>query len=327
MIAAGGRKTTPGEANYAPTKGELAAIVHALRQHKHILHYKPFVIMTDHQALKWLHSMKNPRGIFARWLMELQSFNFTVQHVPGKKTGAADGLSRSSHLPPPTQDEINEEEELIANIIGSTDGKGKKVTMDWENIRTAQEEDEVLGLVKRWLKTGTKPNKEEVKGLNQDTWFYYRVLNLLTLDNNDVIRIKGLNKDRTDRILIPDNDMLKTEVYLWSHEHPSAGHFGQSATVERARLHFYYPGMNHSLKKRVKACETCLQKIQKTDNKDAIHKPHKIGYPGEVLFLDLVGPLPETPDGMKYILTYQDGFSRFVCTSLIPCKEAAIVAN
>ena len=67
--------------------------------------------------------------------MELASYEFTVQHVPGKKTGAAEGLSRSSHLPPPTQEEINEEEELIAKILNSTDSKGKKATINWESIK------------------------------------------------------------------------------------------------------------------------------------------------------------------------------------------------
>ena len=166
-----------------------------------------------------------------------------VQHVPGKKTSTADGLSQSSHLPPPTQEEINEEEELIANIMSSTDSKGKKVTMNWENIKRAQEKDEVLRLVWRWLITRKKPLQEEVKGLNQDAWVYYRVLNILTLDDNEVLKIRGLNKDGTDRILIPDDHMLKAEVFSWSHEHPSAGHFGQTATIERARLHFYYLGM------------------------------------------------------------------------------------
>ena len=66
--------------------------------------------------------------------MELATYNFTVQHVPGKKTGAADGLSRSDHLPPPTQDEIDEEEEFVANI--TADPKVKKgVTMNWANIK------------------------------------------------------------------------------------------------------------------------------------------------------------------------------------------------
>ena len=60
LIAAGGRKTTPGEKNYPPTKGELAVIVHALRAHKHILRYKPFVVYSDHSSLQWLSTMKQP---------------------------------------------------------------------------------------------------------------------------------------------------------------------------------------------------------------------------------------------------------------------------
>ena len=81
-------------------------------------------------------------------------------------------------MPPPTQEEINEEEELIANIMNSTDSKGEKATINWESIKKAQEKDEVLGLVRRWLITGKKPVKEDVRGLNQDAWFYYQVLNI-----------------------------------------------------------------------------------------------------------------------------------------------------
>ena len=75
--------------------------------------------------------------------------------------------------------------------------------------------------------------------------------------------IKGLNKDQTDRIQIPDDDMLKAEVFSWSHEHPSAGHFGQTATIEWARLHFYYPGMAHSLKKMVKTAKHVYRRYKR----------------------------------------------------------------
>ena len=51
LIAAGGRKTTTGESNYAPTKGELAVVVHTLCTHEHILRYKEFKIYTDHSSL------------------------------------------------------------------------------------------------------------------------------------------------------------------------------------------------------------------------------------------------------------------------------------
>ena len=80
-------------------KGELAAIVQMLRKFKHILRYKKFTIRTDHSPLKWLRSMKNPRSIMFRWLQELESYDFVVEHVAGKLTGAADGLSKSTHLP------------------------------------------------------------------------------------------------------------------------------------------------------------------------------------------------------------------------------------
>ena len=71
------------------------------------------------------------------------------------------------------QEEIKEEEELIANIMNSTDSKGKKATINWESVKGAQEKDEVLRLVRRWLITGKKPIKEDIRGLNQDAWFYY----------------------------------------------------------------------------------------------------------------------------------------------------------
>ena len=98
-------------------------------------------------------------------------------------------------------------------------------------------------------------------------------------------------------------------------------HFGQNVTCEQAKIHFYFPGLNHYLKKKVKACENCLQKQQKVNVKDTVHKPHKLRYPDEVLFIDQVGPFPESPTGMHYVMTLQEGFSRFVSASLVPCKE------
>ena len=83
LITDKGRKTPNREPNYTLTKGEMSAVIYALHTYKHILCYNPFVIMTDHQSTKWIQPLKNPQGIMAQWLMELQSYNFTV-HVPGK---------------------------------------------------------------------------------------------------------------------------------------------------------------------------------------------------------------------------------------------------
>ena len=92
-------------------------------------------------------------------------------------------------------------------------------------------------------------------------------------------------------------------------------------------MKFYWPGMSTSLKQKVKNCDTCLAKIQKLDLKGGQHKPRRHGFPGEVLYVDLVGPMPETKDGKRYITTMQDGFTRYSSAVMIECKEAPVVAN
>ena len=50
----------------------------ALRKWEHILRFKPFLLYTDHQALKWLQTMKAPKGLYWRWLAELSTYNFEL---------------------------------------------------------------------------------------------------------------------------------------------------------------------------------------------------------------------------------------------------------
>jgi hypothetical protein len=57
--------------------------------------------------------------------------------VPGKDTGAADGLSRSSHLRQPTQEEIEEAEEYVG-YVGDNE-----VQLNRAHIVEAQKQDEV----------------------------------------------------------------------------------------------------------------------------------------------------------------------------------------
>ena len=62
----------------------------------------------------------------------------------------------------------------------------------------------------------------------------------------------------------------------------------------------------------VQTCPDCVQKITKVRLKARIQ-----GYPKQVLFIDLVGPLPETPVSNRYILTCQDAYSAGLCVSTL----------
>ena len=50
------------------------------------------------------------------------------------------------------------------------------------------------------------------------------------------------------------------------------------------------------------------------------------GYPTQIMAVDLLGPLPESPNGNSYILVVGDYFTRWMEALPIPNQEAVTVA-
>ena len=61
---------------------ECLAVVWAICHFQHYLGLRPFEIVTDHSALKWLRTAKMPTERRARWIMELQQYEFTITYRP-----------------------------------------------------------------------------------------------------------------------------------------------------------------------------------------------------------------------------------------------------
>jgi len=112
VIAYGAKKLSVSQANYPPTKGELYAVIFFVKYWRYYLQFRPFVLRTDHQALKWVHNMEAPEGLISRWLDLLANFSFTVKYREGPKHGNADGLSRAPHAMEMTTEEIKADDEV-----------------------------------------------------------------------------------------------------------------------------------------------------------------------------------------------------------------------
>ncbi|MBJ5695524.1 hypothetical protein JGG83_23010, partial [Salmonella enterica subsp. enterica serovar Derby] len=52
----------------------------AVRHFHHYLCGQKFLVPTDHGALRWLMSFRNPEGQTARWIQRLQEYHFTIEH-------------------------------------------------------------------------------------------------------------------------------------------------------------------------------------------------------------------------------------------------------
>ena len=94
IVACVSRSLNVHERNYSAFKGELLAMVFAIKSMEIYLHGVAFTLVTDHQALQWLMTTPNLTGQQARWALMLQAFDFTIQHRPGVRHQNADVPSR-----------------------------------------------------------------------------------------------------------------------------------------------------------------------------------------------------------------------------------------
>ena len=109
-----GKKLSEVQARWNTTQYELFAIVLALEKWKRFLIDKPFTVLTDHEALKYLQNPKLFTGRrLTRWQLLLSEYRFDMRYKAGPEMGLPDFISRH----PPTDEDVSA---LVAFISGMT---------------------------------------------------------------------------------------------------------------------------------------------------------------------------------------------------------------
>ena len=97
-IAFASQKYSGAAINWDVYKKEAYALYFAVVQFSYYLRGKEFLLETDHRNLVWLETSHVP--IIVRWRVLLQSYCFTVRHIPGVNNKVADWLSRMYPIVP-----------------------------------------------------------------------------------------------------------------------------------------------------------------------------------------------------------------------------------
>ncbi|XP_056694837.1 uncharacterized protein [Spinacia oleracea] len=97
-IAFFSEKLNESRRKYSTYEKEFYAIVRALDHWSHYLLAKEFVLYSDHESLKYLHSQQKLQRRHAKWSEFLSPFHFVLKHKSGTQNKVADGLSRRHAL-------------------------------------------------------------------------------------------------------------------------------------------------------------------------------------------------------------------------------------
>ncbi|UYV66240.1 hypothetical protein LAZ67_4000948 [Cordylochernes scorpioides] len=89
------RALRPHEKNYTITELECLAVIDSVEKFRIYLAGVRFTIFTDHHALQWLKTIKNPTGRLFRWSLKMSAYEYDIKYIKGKTQYEADLLSRN----------------------------------------------------------------------------------------------------------------------------------------------------------------------------------------------------------------------------------------
>ena len=116
-------------------------------------------------------------------------------------------------------------------------------------------------------------------------------------------------------------------VLNFAHDIKASGHLGIRKTLGRIRQRFYWPGLQNDVRTYVSGCETCAKRKGPGRIKRAPMQIALSGYPLERIAVDILGELPETENGNKYVLVVADYYTKWTESYPMPNMEAATVAE
>ena len=102
------------------------------------------------------------------------------------------------------------------------------------------------------------------------------------------------------------------------------GHLGEEKTLGRLKERFYWPGHFTDVRNWCKTCAACATRKTPPTRGRAPLKNIEVG---QMVAMDILGPLHESDSGNSYLLVASDYFTRWVEVYAIPNQEAQTVAK
>lgn len=285
-VAFDGRKLNGAELNYPVHEKELLAIKHALRTWSaYVLNGTITTIYTDHESLKYLKTTRTPSKRLARWIAEFSEYQLDIKYRKGSDNIAADAISRRPDFKGKGPANLAWVDEADTTDLNALQRNPLDDNYAWEsNMKKFVIFRDISKVLPEWRDRIQRDFGEDRFQVHEDRLFFL-------LDG----------KYPVPYIAEP----FRMDFLRYFHE--SYGHFSTSATIGLCRNRGWWNTLEKDLGEFAKRCITCqYAQRPKKHQEQPYTLVRSTAKPFEKWGIDFVGPLPETPNGNRWILTAID---------------------
>lgn len=151
---------------------------------------------------------------------------------------------------------------------------------------------------------------EEIETIKNNLAIDESLQNKYVIDNDELYFLDPhLPATCRKRLFVPQRDrklLLKV-----SHDHCLyGGHLGVKKTKSRLQA-YYWPKMTKEIERYIETCEVCQKHKTPKRPRYGLMQPIKVSEIFERIHVDIVGPMRQTNQASRYIITAIDAFSRY----------------
>ena len=285
------------ERNYSTIEREALAIVTAVKHFRPYLYGRRFTVLTDHQPLKWALNNYHTSNRLTKFGLALQDYDIEIRYHPGKKNGPADALSRLE--------------------VAACELKAQPSPIEY---RRKQEEDLLIKGIIHTLEAKTLPTKLT----DVDLSYIRRHKDDFTLRNQCLYR-KARTRHRRLQLVIPSRDRKK--ILTEAHDGLLGAHLGEKKTLAKITINYFWPSIDADVEDWVKRCQPCAARKAPPSKVKAPLQNIPVEGPFHRVGMDILGPLPRTSSGKRYIIVFMDYFTKYPECRAIRDQSATTVAK
>ena len=293
----------PVEKNYTVTEIKGLGVVWPVGLLRPYIEGTKFLLRCDNKALRWtLTTTACTNNRLNRWRILLSEFQYDVEYKPGPQHAVADALSR---IPTEGLDTGPISQEIPT--VGVTTRSGAVLDSRLpENRETAR-----IPLGELFQKQATDEFCQGVKKIldtTTPTRFY---------ENADGLLCRRGHREGTQQVLVPQS--VVKDVIRAKHSSPLAAHSVGTPMYLTLRDQYYWPSLAIDVFGWVASCPTCEKNRLVGTQIKAFMRLFPATEPFAALAIDLLCPLPRTPEEYEYVLVICDRFTKV--TRAVPIRD------